>query len=354
MINIEEVKYFDGQSSAYQLVQVVFDEISLSLYFKFGEKDLVWKSTDLHFERYGNFIEVRNKNYPEALLKIEDKVFTQKFYEAMRLNRRIDLHTRLLGFGFSKLVIIAIGLLGLMALSYFYILPPFAERAAMLLPKEIDNQIGDAFENTFIENQNIDYKKTEYLETFASQLDLGNTKALRFTVVQSEEINAYALPNGSIVVFTGILDHIKTSDELVALLGHEASHVNHRHSTRMLCRNLAGYMLVSLLLSDVNGIMAVLTENAQQLHSLSYSRKFEQEADEQGVQILINNKVNPNGMINLFERIEHEDENTLPNILRTHPLTKDRMDNIRKIISRSRYTVQPDNSLSLIFEKIKQ
>ncbi|MEJ8597175.1 M48 family metallopeptidase [Riemerella anatipestifer] len=353
MLNIEDAKYFDGKSSAHQLVQVNFDEISLTLYFKSGEENLVWKGTDLKFEKYGNSIEIRNKNYPEAILKIENKAFYQKFYEAMKLNKRVDIHTRLLRLGFFKLIAVAIGIFGLMVLSYFYILPPIAERSAMLLPEEFDNKIGNTFESTFLEQQKIDYNKTKLLETFASKLDLANTKPLQFTVVQSEEINAFALPNGRIVVFTGILNQMKTSDELVALLGHEASHINHRHSTRTLCRNLGGYMMVSLLLSDVNGIMAVLTENAQQLHSLSYSRKFEQEADEQGLQILMNNKANPNGMINLFERIESEDER-LSNILSTHPLTKDRRDNIRKIISKSNYKVQPNEALISIFEKIKQ
>ena len=121
----------------------------------------------------------------------------------------------------------------------------------------------------------LDIKKSKYLEQFAAELNLGNTKPIRFTVVKSDEVNAFALPNGQIVVFTAILDDMKSSDELVALLGHEASHINNRHSTKMLCRNLAGYMIVSLLLSDVNGIMAVLADNAHQLHSLSQLKAYQ-------------------------------------------------------------------------------
>ena len=74
---------------------------------------------------------------------------------------------------------------------------------------------------------------------------------------------------------------MKSYDQLVALLGHEVSHVNNRHSIKILTRNLAGYMMISLVFSDLNGIMSVLAENAQQLRSLSYSREFEEEADEQ-------------------------------------------------------------------------
>lgn len=146
---------------------------------------------------------------------------------------------------------------------------------------------------------------------------------------------------------------MESSDELVALLGHEASHVNHRHSIKMLCRNLAGYMVVSLLFSDVNGVMAVLADNAQQLHSLSYSRGFEQEADEQGLKILMDNKINPNGMVNLFEQLEKESKISIPKIISSHPLTKERKEYMQKIISETVYEVKQNDKLDSIFEHIK-
>jgi predicted Zn-dependent protease len=146
---------------------------------------------------------------------------------------------------------------------------------------------------------------------------------------------------------------MKSADELAALIGHEASHINNRHTTKMLCRNLAGYLVVSLLFTDVNGVMAVLAENAQQLHSLSYSRKFEQEADEHGLKILMNNKINPEGMIGLFEQLDKEKEESAPEIFSTHPLTKERVRNMKKIISGSVYEVKKHDKLNAIFEKIK-
>lgn len=121
----------------------------------------------------------------------------------------------------------------------------------------------------------------------------------------------------------------------------------------MLCRNLAGYMVVSLLFSDVNGVMAVLADNAQQLHSLSYSRGFEQEADEQGLKILMDNKINPNGMVNLFEQLEKESKISIPKIISSHPLTKERKEYMQKIISETVYEVKQNDKLDSIFEHIK-
>jgi len=353
-MNTIEAKYFDGQSSSLQQISIVFDRTINEIRLQTVDGgSVIWQSENLQFEQYGNLLEIRNKNYAGAILKIEDKDFSQKFYETMKQNRRVDIHTRLLNLGFSKIIAIAICLFGLVIFAYLYILPPLAEKSAELLPKGFDDKIGDMFMETFLNESEIDIEKTNYLEQFALELNLKNTKPLNFTVVQSNEVNAFALPNGQIVVYSAILNKMENYEELAALLGHEAAHVNKRHSIKMLCRNLAGYLMVSLLFSDVNGIMAVVADNAQQLHSLSYSRKFEQEADKEGLKILIENNVNPNGMVKLFEQLEKENEFFALKIMSSHPLTKERIENMQKIIAESDYEIKSNNNLESIFANIK-
>jgi predicted Zn-dependent protease len=354
MNNTIDATYFGGQSSVSQKTTVVFNERMNEFRLQIvGGISFVWKLDDLLFEQYGSLLEIRNEKYSGVILKIDNKDFSQKFYNAIKKNKGIDIHTRLLNIGFSKIVAIAICFLSFIMLAYFYVLPTIAEKTVPFIPDSFDNKIGDVFMETFLADNDIDTTKTKYLEQFVSELNLKTKKPLRFLVVNSEEINAFALPNGQIVVFTAILDNMKSSDELVALLGHEISHVNHRHSTKILCRSLAGYMMVSLLLSDVNGIMAVLADNAQQLHSLSYSREFEKEADEQGLKILMDNNINPNGMVQLFEQLEKEEKFSIPKIISSHPLTKERKENIQKIISETVYQVKPNDKLNSLFESIK-
>lgn len=354
MHNTIVAKYYDGLSSASQQATVYYNEKMTDFRLQTADgNSVVWELDDLKFERYNGVLELRNKNYSGAILKIEDHYFSERFYESMELHSRVDIHTRLMSLGFTKIAVIAICMLGLIVLSYFYVLPPIAEKSAALLPESFDNYIGDTFIGTFLVENNIDKEKTKYLKQFAAELDLANNKPLKFTVVESNEVNAFALPNGHIVVFSAIIDNMQSPNELAALLGHEASHVNERHSTKMLCRNLAGYMLVSLLLSDVNGIMAVVADNAHQLHSLSYSRKFEQEADEQGLKILMNNHLNPQGMVELFEQLESESEFDMPQIISSHPLTENRKKNMQKIISKSDYKVKENKKLTTIFVKLK-
>jgi predicted Zn-dependent protease len=122
---------------------------------------------------------------------------------------------------------------------------------------------------------------------------------------------------------------------------------------KMMSRNLAGYLIISILLTDVNGVMTVIADNAQELHSLSYSRKFEQEADEKGLQILMNNRANPRGMVQLFEQLEQEETLTSPALLSSHPLTAERKKHMNTLIKRASFEINPNPRLEKIFRKLK-
>ena len=349
-----EAKYFDGQSSVSHQAELVADEKIDELRLQCADgSSFIWYTGDLDFEQYGDCLEIRNKKFSGALLQIKDERFSKQFLETMERRNQVDIHHRILSIGFPKIVGIAVALLALIVIAYFYLLPPIAEKAAAFLPDSFDSYLGDTFWNTFRNKNEIDSAKTNALEQFAAQINFENTKPLHFTVVESNEVNAFALPNGHIVVYSRILDSIQNSNELAALLAHEASHVNYRHSTKMLCRNLAGYMLISLIFSDVNGIMAVMADNAEQLNTLSYSRKFEQEADEQGLKILMDNHIDPDGMVQLFALLEKEEKVSIPKILSTHPLTKERKENMQEIITKSEYNLLSHNGLDSLFLQMK-
>jgi predicted Zn-dependent protease len=106
-------------------------------------------------------------------------------------------------------------------------------------------------------------------------------------------------------------------------------------------------------LGDVNGVMAVLGDNVNTLQSLSFSREFEREADEDGFAIVTKNKVNPKGMVTLFKRLQEEHSIEVPEFLSTHPITKDRIETIKTLIDSKKYTYEQNTNLKSIFEKLK-
>ena len=131
----------------------------------------------------------------------------------------------------------------------------------------------------------------------------------------------------------------------------------------MLISNIAGYILISLMFSDINGIMSIMLDNAHQLNSLSYSRKYEKQADEEGLNILIKNNIDPNGMVNLFELLKNEEKEKFtikgyeligPEITSSHPLTQERIYNIKDLISKSNYQIENNKKLREIFKKLSK
>tara|TARA_B100001250_G_scaffold79795_1_gene65591 strand:- start:69 stop:1184 length:1116 start_codon:yes stop_codon:yes gene_type:complete len=362
LMNNISADYFDGLTSNSSQSTLSYNKKSNEFIIEIQDgNSFNWKLKDLQFNRYKNLIEIRNKKYSDELLKVNDASFADEFYTLMRKNKRVDLHSLLLNLSFSKIFGIAIFLFFLLGLSYFYIIPPLAEKSVDFLPESFDNQIGNMVEHTFVKYLDINEDKTIHINQFVSELNLGNSKPLNFNVINSKQVNAFAIPNGKIFIFSGILDKMEDYDELSALIGHEVSHINFRHSAKMLSSNIAGYLLISLMFSDINGIMSIMLDNAHQLNSLSFSRKHEKKADEEGLNILIKNNIDPNGMINLFKLLKEEEEKyTLngyelsgPEITSSHPLTQERINNIENIISKSDYKIIRNKKLNKIFKKLK-
>jgi predicted Zn-dependent protease len=313
---------------------------------------LQWQINDLSFEQHGNLLRIRNLKLNGFVIDIMDLAFSKRLFSIIKNNKTVYGKTIFQTLGPVRISILAVGILTLLITAYFFVLPYIAEKSVPLLPDSFDNYIGDSFLETFMNENDIDSTKTKYLEDFVAALDLNNTKPIKVSVVESEEINAFALPNGQIVVYTGILKNMKKPDELAGLLAHEAAHINSRHATKMLCRNMTSYIILALLFRDNNSIMSVVADNAQALQSLSYSRKFEEEADEQGLSILMSNQLDPNGMVKLFEQLEAEEESILPEIISSHPLTADRKNNIQKLILQKTYQVKTNRRLQTLFEQL--
>lgn len=347
--------YYDGVSSEPQAIEIVLEEGNGNLKFEFPVSgSSIWKVGEIALERSGMAVYLRTSSNAVSFVKIDNEAFITALYAQQRLHGHLSWYQRLLNLGLPIHITIGVTLLALIAGAYIYILPWVGEKSVLLIPESYDNEIGNNFYAEYSRYNTIDSVKTADLNLFAQQLTLNNTKGLNFVVVQDATVNAFALPDGHIVVFTGILDKLKSYDELAGLLSHEVVHINNRHSMKMLCRNLTGYLFISVLLSDVNGIMAIIGENIRNLHSLSYSRQFEKEADMHGLDLLSNNCVDPMGMTRLLSRLHAEELNiNIPAFLSSHPITDDRMAYIEKQILSGNYQVQDNPELKEIFERLK-
>lgn len=349
-----QAKFFDGVSSAGHIIDLQIDDRTDEFRFQMSDgESVVWELSDMSYEKFGNYLEIKHKSDKMAFIKTDDEIFINSFITHLKRKNRVGIYDRLMLLGIKKHILIGISILAVIVGGYLLVIPILAEKMVGLIPPTFDLYLGDSFMDDFIDEETIDSAGTKTLNEFADRLRFDNNIQLNFIVAKSEEVNAFALPNGTIVLYTGLLDKIGSYEELAGLMGHEATHISERHSLKMLCRNLSGYIFLSALISDVNGIMSVIADNAHNLNSLSYSRKHEKEADIGGTDMLIKNNIDPKGMIRLFERLKDDKYLATLEIISTHPITDDRIKYIDEYIRETEYKIEKDSVLSALFDKLK-
>jgi predicted Zn-dependent protease len=181
---------------------------------------------------------------------------------------------------------------------------------------------------------------SEYVNRIGQNLVRNSDAKVPFTikVIDSEEVNAFALPGGFFFVNTGILDLAQSEAELAGVMAHEIAHVTARHGTRQATRgqvtNLATIPLIFLGGWAGYGIRQA-AGLAIPLTFLKFSRGFEKEADFLGIQYLYAAGYDPTAMVQFFERLKAQEKkkpSSIGKIFRSHPLTKDRIKLVQESI----------------------
>lgn len=348
-----QAKYFDGKTSKPHLVELeVFLHNQVTFYFE--NRRLVWNFQDVKFEKNGEILSITKKDNLYEIIKIENPEIADTIYKSAKTSKNLSWYQNILDFGPKFYLTAFVSVITLIACFYIFIIPYVSEKVTDILPVSFDEEIGNTSFQQIKSTSDIDEKQSEKLQEFANHINFGTERKLQFKVINDEEVNAFALPDGTIVVYSGLLSKVENPNELAALLGHEATHIKERHSTKILARSIAGYAIVSLVVGDVNGIMTTLANNANELNNLSFSREFEQSADEGSYEILKQNKINPEGMYQLFKTLEKSDNVEVPMILSTHPLTKDRMNYSKTLMDKNDYSFSPNPDLQKAFDNLKQ
>lgn len=346
--------FFDGKSSIPLTILVEFDERSGLIQFSPSiEGKTNYMLDELTIEQIGDFIYLQFDQNGSIFLKTNSIEIKEGINSYNIRHNKLTVYQKLINVGFKIHILIAVGILGLITLAYFFVIPWVGEKSVILIPRSFDQEIGEQVYQNYVSFYTIDSIKTKKLNAFASQLNLENEIPITITVVNNSQINAFALPNGEIVIFTGILEQMENYEELVGLISHEVAHINKRHSMKMLARNVSGYIFISAIFSDVNGIMAIISDNANNLQSLSYSRRFEREADSEGFRLMVSNHVNPDGMVWLFQRLQKEDQ-LVPEFISTHPMTEKRIVEIKRMKGLYKYGIKESSSLENLFQQIKE
>jgi beta-barrel assembly-enhancing protease len=185
---------------------------------------------------------------------------------------------------------------------------------------------------------------TEYVNRVGQNLVRNSDAQVPFTikVIDSDEVNAFALPGGFFYVNSGLILRAQEESELAGVMAHEISHVTARHGTKQATK--ADMIQIGAMAAMIfvpygwagYGIYEGM-QLAIPLTFLKFSRDAEREADFLGIQYMYKAGYDPNSYVTFFERIQADEKRrpgTVPKMFSTHPPTPDRIAAAQKEIAR--------------------
>jgi predicted Zn-dependent protease len=183
---------------------------------------------------------------------------------------------------------------------------------------------------------------TEYINRVGQNIVLNSDAKVPFTikVLDSDDVNAFALPGGFFYVNKGLILAAENEAEIAGVMAHEIAHVAARHGVEQASKaQIANYAMIPLIF--MTGGLGAIAYNAAQigvpLAFLKFGRGAEKEADNLGAQYAWASGYDPNSLITFFEKLEKKDKSkpgTLSKLFRSHPPTPDRITEVRSLIAK--------------------
>lgn len=178
----------------------------------------------------------------------------------------------------------------------------------------------------------------QYLRTNGLEREIKNY-SWEFNLVQSDEVNAFCMPGGKIVVYEGIMKLISSEDELAVIVGHEVAHAVAKHSNERMSQQILAQYGSQALATALSNKSAVTQQIAGTVYGLGtqygvmlpFSRKHESEADYMGLVFMKIAGYNPDAAVTFWKKMSAQG-GTTPEFLSTHPSDSRRIDDINKAL----------------------
>lgn len=295
------------------------------------------------------------------LAEVADSVLQERIRAVTR--RKSSVASRLM-IATAVVLLLVVGVVALL----FSQKSRLARMAAGHVPVSVEEQFGDAVFKSMEQGikMTTDARWTAQLEPVMTRLLQAATNSgykFRFHIAESDELNAFAIPGGHMVVYTGLLKAVKRPEELAGVMAHEMAHVTQRHSLRNMIEALGLSMIVQTIVGDASGLVALASEGSETLLRQKFSRDTEREADDAGWDLLVSANIDPRGMIDFFRTMQAElakNASTAAtdsglSFLSTHPATAERIERLEakweKLPAKTGFTtlppVPPPNALEM-------
>jgi predicted Zn-dependent protease len=236
------------------------------------------------------------------------------------------------------------------------VVPVTGRKQLKLLPESTLVEMGLTSYNDFLKENKLskDVENTQLVKKVGMHLSSATNRFLRsnnlekevsnyqwaFNLVEDKTVNAWCMPGGKIVFYSGIMPYTKNESGVAVVMGHEIAHAIAKHGNERMSQGLVqqlGGMALSVALKDKPAETQKLFETAYGVVSnvgvmLPFSRKQEYEADRIGLILMAMAGYNPNEAVTFWQRMSSLSSNAPPAFLSTHPSDAKRIEQIKKYL----------------------
>lgn len=220
------------------------------------------------------------------------------------------------------------GSLALVLVLLMFAVPWMLSHSIDLLPPSVDRSIGDASDASQGEAMT-DPRLVHLAEAIVARLreaSPNSAHTYRVRVVQNDDVNAFALPGGSIVVWSGLIRHAENIDQIAGVLAHEMAHVERRHGLRNAAHSvglmLGMRLMMAIFIGDVDGFTSLAADLSALALANDYNQDQESEADSDAVVRMHQAGLDPSALASFFRMMAREGIGEVPRALTwlsTHP-----------------------------------
>ncbi|MEN6620476.1 MAG: M48 family metallopeptidase [Smithella sp.] len=331
--------YLDGKTADKQPVEIQLLDEGLRISNQ-SNSIFLWKYREIKQTQgfYSNEpvqLERAEGNIPEILI-INDQDFLASLHYFIPKNAKKFHNPAFRTLRLRLVLYAAIGLIAIGTFTYVWGIPLLAGAIAPHVPLAWEKGMGQSILNIMAPEKSRckDEELNHAIEQIVARLNISGSSHYEFKVfvVNSPIFNALALPGGNIIVFSGLLEKIESPESLAAVLAHEMQHIKKRHITKRVIKDSSTGVMLSAVSGDVTGSMLYGMKMARTLATLSYSRQDEEEADAEGIKMMIAANLDPEAMVSFFQTIKEKNaELKVPQYISTHPDTEQRIVRIKSL-----------------------
>lgn len=149
-----------------------------------------------------------------------------------------------------------------------------------------------------------------------------NKDFIKIHIVHSPEINAFVLPDGHLIIYTGLILHVDNEQQLGGVLCHELAHIELDHVMKKLIKEVGLSVLVTM--ANGNSNSDIIRESLRAISSSAFDRGFEKDADLKAVDYMIKAEMDPEPFASFLYELADAENNSLAKWISTHPASKER------------------------------